>query len=339
MTADHQPVQALVTGGGGFLGRAIVERLLARGDAVRIFSRGAYPDLAAQGVDVVRGDLIDRAAVIAACRRCEIVYHLAGKPGIAVHLDAYYGPNVVGTENVLAGCREQGVQRLVFASSPSVIYNGQDMQGVNESVPYPSQFQAHYPYTKALAEQMVLAANSRHLRTISLRPHLIWGPGDTNLVPRIIARAHTLRRIGPTDKLVDNLYIDNAAEAHLLAGDALTPESPASGKAYFISQGEPRGMWSLINAILEAAGYPPVEKQISRPWAEAAACVSEVAYQLFRLRGEPRLTRFLVHQLSTSHWFDISAARRDLGYEPRVNIDEGLRRLRAWFKMHGRAVS
>mgnify|MGYP001270235199 FL=1 len=178
----------------------------------------------------------------------------------------------------------------------------------------------------------VLSSNSADLRTISLRPHLIWGPGDTNLVPRIIARAFTLRRIGDTNKLVDNLYIDDAADAHILACDALVPGSPAAGQAYFISQGEPRPIWELINAILDAAGYPPVEKRVSPAFAGAVAWLSAWAYYLLRLRGEPRLTPFLLHQLSAAHWFDISAARRDLGYEPRVSIDEGLQRLRAWLR-------
>ncbi|MFH1417582.1 MAG: NAD-dependent epimerase/dehydratase family protein [Planctomycetota bacterium] len=323
-------MQALVTGGGGFLGRAIVERLVARGDRVRSFSRGAYPELEAMGVEVVRGDLSDADAVSDGCMGRDVVFHCAARPGIWGSYVEFHEPNVHGTENVIAGCRRHGVRRLVFTSSPSVVFDGVDMEGVDESAPYPKTYDAHYPKTKAIAEQRVLAANGSELATVSLRPHLVWGPRDNHLVPRIIARAPSLRRIGPIDKKVDCTYIDNAADAHVLASDRLSPGSPISGKAYFISQGEPWGVWELVNGILSAAGLPPVTRSIPRGIALAAGACLETAYRLVGAKSEPRLTRFLVRELSTAHWFDISAARRDLNYEPKVSIEEGLRRLREW---------
>lgn len=332
MTSERKRLTALVTGGGGFLGRAIVERLLGRGDTVRIFSRGEYPGLSKQGVEVIRGDLADANAVDAACRGCDVVFHVAAKPGIGGTYADYYRPNVMGTENVIAGCKEQGVARLVYTSSPSAIFNENDMEGVDESAGYPNHFLAHYPKTKAIAEQKVLAANGHQLATIALRPHLIWGPRDNHLVPRIIARARTLRQIGPHNKKVDCIYIDNAADAHILACDKLGIRSPVAGKAYFISQGEPRGVWDLINAILAAADLPPITRRVPRSVAYAIGAGMEVAYRLLRLQGEPRLTRFVVQELSTAHWFDISAARRDLGYEPSVSIDEGMQRLAEWLR-------
>jgi nucleoside-diphosphate-sugar epimerase len=325
-------LNTLVTGGGGFLGRAIVERLIGRGDRVRSFARGAYPELARMGVEVVRGDLQDRDAVAAACAECDLVFHTAARAGIWGSYDEYYGPNVRGTENVVAGCRTHGVRRLVFTSSPSVVFDGTDMEGVDESVPYARHFETPYPETKALAERIVLAANGEDLRTVALRPHLIWGPGDNHLVPRIIARARSLRKIGGLDKKVDCIYIDNAAEAHLLAGDRLTPGSAVCGQAYFISQDEPRPLWNIVNDILSAAGLPPVTRRIPRRVALAVGAISELAYRALRIKGEPRLTRFLVRELSTAHWFAISAARRDLGYQPRVSIEEGMRRLAAWLR-------
>lgn len=325
-------MKVLVTGGGGFLGRAIVQRLLARGDSVRIFARGEYHDMAAQGVEVLRGDVQDATAVAAACKGCDTVFHVAGRPGIARPYTLYHGPNVVGTENVIAACRAHGIGRLIFTSSASVVFDGTDMEGVDESVPYPPRYEAYYPQSKAIAERNVLAANSAEMATVALRPHLIWGPGDTQLLPRIIARAKTLRRIGPVDKKVDSTYVDDAADAHLLAYDRLRPGSPVAGRVYFISQGDPRGVWEMVNGILAAAGLPPVTRRVPRWAALAAGAGLELIHWLARLQTEPRFTRFLVGELSTAHWFNIAAARRDLGYAPRVSIDEGLRRLADWLK-------
>jgi 2-alkyl-3-oxoalkanoate reductase len=171
--------KVLVIGGSGFLGRAIVERLLARGHAVRSYSRGAHPDLGRAGAEVVHGDVRDAAAVAAACAGREVVFHVAAKAGIWGPWSEYHETNVAGTENVVTGCRKQGVPRLVFTSSPSVVFDGTDMEGIDESVPYARHYQANYPKSKAAAERLVLTANGNRLATIALRPHLIWGPGDT----------------------------------------------------------------------------------------------------------------------------------------------------------------
>ncbi len=325
---------ALVTGGGGFLGRAIVERLIARGVRVRNFSRDSYPELIALGVESFQGDLTDAAALRRAATGCDIVFHVAAKAGVWGDETSYFRPNVIGTQNVIDACRDTGVSRLVYTSSPSVVFTGHDMEGVDESVPYAARYHAPYPRTKALAEQMVLAANDSNFSTVALRPHLIWGPRDNHLVPRIIARAKSLRRIGPRDPLVDCTYIDNAADAHLLAAERLVPGSPVAGKAYFISNGEPRGLWTLVNGILAAAKLPPVTRRIPKPIALAVASLMEATYRTLRIQSEPRLTRFLVEELTVSHYFDISAARRDFGYEPKIRIDEGLQLLEKWLTSH-----
>lgn len=327
-------MKALVTGGGGFLGKAIVERLVARGDSVTSYARGDYPELRTLGVTVARGDLSDADAVCRAAEGCDIIFHVAAKAGIWGPYQEYYHANVVGTENIIAACRACGIARLVYTSTPSVVFDGKDQEGIDESAPYPSHYHAHYPQTKAQAERLVLQANDGRLATVALRPHLIWGPGDHHLVPRILARARAgiLRRVGRRDNLVDCVYIDNAADAHLLAADRLAPGSPVAGKAYFISQGDPWPLWDLVNAILQAADLPPVTRWVPPSLAYAAGWAFETAYRLLGLTSEPRMTRFLACELSTAHWFNIAAARRDLGYHPSVSITEGLRRLRESFR-------
>lgn len=325
----------LVTGGGGFLGRAILEKLHVRGLKARSYSRSDYIDLRRFGTEHFRGDLANADALKRAVDGCDIVFHTAALAGVWGPYGEYHKVNVVGTQNVIDACRAAGVKRLVYTSSPSVIFDGSDMQGVNESAPYPKHYHTAYPKTKALAEQMVLAANSVTLPTVSLRPHLIWGPGDHQLVPRILARAASLRIIGGANKKVDSVYIDNAADAHLLAAGRLRPDSPVSGKAYFITNGEPRPLWELVNGILAAGKLPPVTRGVSRGMAFGAAMCLEMLYSLFGIEGEPRLTRFVARELTTAHWFDISAARRDLNYKPVVSIDDGLIRLRAWLQGGG----
>jgi nucleoside-diphosphate-sugar epimerase len=323
-------MKALVTGGGGFLGQAVVRGLRRRDAQVRSFSRQAHAGLDALGVEQCRGDLADAAAVDAAVAGCDVVFHVAAKPGIWGEYEAYHRVNVTGTQNVIAACRRHGVRKLVYTSSPSVVFDGRDMEGADESVPYSvnyaARYAAHYPKTKAMAEQLVRAANDAQLATVSLRPHLIWGPGDNHLLPRLVARARAgqLARIGARVNLIDTVYVDNAAEAHLLAAERLAPGSPAAGKVYFISQGEPVPMWEMVNRLLEAAGAPPVTRSVPVWLALALAWGFETAHRATRNPREPRLTRFVVHEMSTAHWFDISAARRDLGYAPAVSIAAGL---------------
>ncbi len=323
-------MRALVTGGGGFLGGAIVRLLVARGDRVRGLARSQYPTLAALGVEQHQGDVADLDAVKNAARDCDVVFHVAAKAGLAGRYRDYHRANVAGTENVLAACRAHGIARLVYTSSPSVVFDGRDMEGVDESVPYPKHYHAHYPATKAQAERLVLSANGPDLATVALRPHLIWGPGDNHLVPRILARgrAGRLRRIGGVNKPIDSVYVDNSADAHVLAADRLAPGSPVAGKAYFISNGEPMPLWDLVNRLLAAGDVAPVTRSVPFALAYAAGWLLEKAYAVARPQSEPPMTRFLARELTTAHWFDIGAARRDLAYRPRVTIAEGLRRLR-----------
>jgi len=327
-------LKALVTGGGGFLGGAIVRKLLARGDSVRSFTRSAYPWLGELGVEQVHGDLGNLADVCAAVAGCDVVFHVAAKAGVWGRYKDYHATNVVGTHNVIAACRQAGVSRLIYTSTPSVVHTGGDIEGANESIPYATHFDSPYPETKAAAEKDVLAANGPDLATVALRPHLVWGPDDPHLIPRILtrARAGKLRRIGIRPLTVDVTYIDNAADAHLNAADRLAPGSPPAGKAYFISNGEPVNLWEFINKVLGLAGVAPVNKAV-RVWvAKLAGRWMERCHRWFGLSGEPAMTRFMASQLSTSHWYDISAARRDLGYCPKVSVEDGLCRLAESFR-------
>jgi nucleoside-diphosphate-sugar epimerase len=326
-------MKALVTGGGGFLGRYIVEALVARGDAVRSFSRNRYSALDALGVEQSQGDLRDPHAARDACAGVDVVFHTAGVAGIWGRWRHFQAINTLGTENIVAGCVEHKVTRLIYTSSPSVTFDGRGQCGVDERAPYPQRWLAHYPHSKALAEQHVLAANGRSgLATCALRPHLIWGPRDEHLIPRLLARARAgqLRRVGDGTNLVDTIYVENAALAHLQAADSLDFHSPVAGKAYFLSQGEPVNLWSWIDEILALAQLPPVKSTISLRAAWCAGAMFEAAWKLLGRRDEPRMTRFLAAQLGTSHYYDISAARRDFGYAPRVSTAEGMQRLGEW---------
>ena len=322
--------KVLVTGGGGFLGGAIVKLLVERGDRVRSFSRSYYPELVSVGVEQFQGDISDKTSVAKACSGVDLVFHVAAKAGVWGDYSEYFKTNVTGTKNVIAACIKHKVSRLVYTSSPSVIFNGTDMEGVDESAPYSNKFFAHYPKTKAIAEQYIIKAARDGLLTIVLRPHLIWGPRDSHLVPRIIARAKRLVRVGDGKNLVDTIYIDNAVDAHILAADRLEENHKLSGNVYFISQGEPVPLWDMVNDILKAAGFAPVKRSISRRMAWVIGAMLEACYKLFKLSGEPQMTRFVAEELATAHWFDISAAKKDLGYIPRVSTEEGIRLLEDW---------
>jgi nucleoside-diphosphate-sugar epimerase len=322
----------LVTGGGGFLGGAIVRLLVARGERVRTLSRGNYPELERLGVVHFSGDIADGATVRHACEGVEAVFHVAAKPGVWGSYADFYQANVQGTRNVIEACRASGVSHLIYTSSPSVVFDGHDMEGVDESRPYPQHFEAHYPHTKALAEQTVLEAARNGLAALVLRPHLIWGPGDNHLVPRILARASKLRRIGDGKNKVDTIYIDNAAWAHVLAEKSLRENPSLSGRVYFISQDEPIELWRMVDLILAAGGRPPLKKRISPALAWFAGALCEGLYGTLGLKAEPPMTRFVARELATAHWFNIDAAKRDLGYRPQVSTTEGLRRLKEWLE-------
>ena len=323
--------QALVTGGGGFLGSSIVRMLLDKGVDVRSLQRSDNPDLKKLGVEIIRGDISDRDTVINAAAGCDVIFHVAAKAGVWGDYDDYYQCNVTGTKNIIDACQIHNIQKLIYTSSPSIVFAGEDEENINESTPYAEHFLTAYQKTKALAEQMVIEANNDTLATVALRPHLIWGPGDPHLAPRIIERAKAgrLRLVGKQNNLVDSTYIDNAAQAHILAAEALAINAVCSGKAYFISNDEPLPMKELINKILAAAEISPVTKTISTQLAYTIGMMMEIVYKILKLKGEPIMTRFVARQLSCAHWYDLTAAKTYIGYQAKITIDEGMERLKA----------
>jgi nucleoside-diphosphate-sugar epimerase len=321
----------IVTGGGGFVGSALCYALNNAGHRVISIARGNYPKLIEAGVESVRADLGENIDV---WQRCFVgvdgVFHTAAKVDMWGYWDDFIKANVRATENVIAACRKYGVKNLVFTSSPSVVHTGKDLIAVNESIPYSSHFSAFYPETKAMAEKIVLAASDEELHVVALRPHLIWGPNDTNLIPAITERARkgSLKRVGEGNNKVDLTFIEDCIEAHLCAMKTLeqTPEKCA-GKAYFISQGEPVLLWDWINQVLKAHKLPLVTRSVSLNVAMKVAAVCEFFSRIFLRLGllvPPRFSSFLVSEMATSHYFDISAAKNDIGYEPRYSITEAM---------------
>ena len=323
-------MRVLVTGANGFLGSNIVQQLLHRGYEVRAMTRRKSDALSSFNVECVSGDIRDLDSLLKATRDVDTVFHTAAISGIWGPWKKFHSTNTVGTRNVVEACVQNKVSKLVHSSSPSVVFNGEHQINGNESLPYPRRWLCHYPHSKALAEQHVLQANEfSGLMTCALRPHLIWGPGDRHLIPRLIQRAHTkqLRRVGDGGNQVDMIFVENAAIGHIQAAEAMENGSPVCGSAYFLSQGEPVNCWAWINDILQLAGLPRVKKSVSFFWAHKLGAALEGYHEMMNIETEPRMTRFLAAQLAKSHYYDISRAKKDFGYFPVVSTEEGMRRL------------
>jgi nucleoside-diphosphate-sugar epimerase len=326
-------MRALVTGGGGFLGLEVVRRLRARGDEVTVLARGDHPAVEPLGARLHRGDVADPEAVRRATQGADVVFHVAARAGVWGPKAEFERANVTGTEVVLAACRELGVRKLVYTSSPSVVFDGRDHLDATE-VPYPERYEATYPETKARAERMVLAANDASLATIALRPHLIWGPGDPHLLPRLFARAKArrLRKVGPGDNRVSITYVDNGAAAHVAAGDALAPGAACAGRAYFVNDPAPIVLWAWLNILFTRLDLPPVTGSVPVGVARTAGAIAEAVWSTFGLSGEPPMTRFVAAQLGSSHTYDVGPAVRDFGYAPPVGPEDALERTVAWWR-------
>ena len=325
-------MKAFVTGGGGFVGSAITRQLVDKGVEVGVFGRKHYPHLEKLGVRQFQGDILDSDLLIRFMQGYDTVFHVAAKAGIWGPKHEFEQTNVTGTRNVIGACFANNIQSLVYTSTPSVVFNRRDISGADERLPYAKRFLCYYASSKAVAEQMVLVSNSEVLKTCAIRPHLVWGPGDPHLIPRLIARgkAKKLKQVGNGLNMVDISYVDNVADAHILAAENLFYSATAAGNAYFISQGEPVNLWNWVNNLFQRLNIEPVTKKINAKPAYMIGTLLEGIHMWFSLEKEPKMTRFLAEQLAKSHWFSIDKARHDLGYEPRISTSEGLDRLIKW---------
>jgi len=320
-------MKVLVTGGGGFLGSTVARQLLARGDEVTVLGRGRYPKVEALGASGLSWDLSqEKPGLSEALQGFDAVIHSAARAGVWGSRHDYWSINVEGTRRLVEACEAAGVPKFVYTGSPSCTFDGSDHENATEAdCPYPEDFEAIYPESKAAAEKLVLAANGDALATTSLRPHLIYGPGDPHLLPRVVQRnrAGRLAIVGTGENKVGITYVENAAAAHVQALDALGPNSANAGKAYFITDPEPVAIWTWINRILGELGEEPVSRKVPLGVARFGGGLLEGVWELFGLEGEPPMTRFVAAQLASTHWYDLSAARADFGYAPPVEAAAG----------------
>ena len=325
-------MRILVTGGGGFLGSYIIKELLKNPSyIVTNFSRHAYPSLEDIGVPTIKGNLQNVEDINRALDQgFDAIFHVAALAGVWGKYEDYYGINYLGTKNLLEAAKSKGIKRFVYTSTPSVVFDKSDLMGVGEERPYAEKFLNAYSETKTMAEKLVLQMNdSESFLTCALRPHLIWGPGDPHLFPRVIQKGKEgkLRIVGDGENLVDIIYVENAARAHVQAFEHLSPGSRVCGQAYFLGQERPVKLWDFINQVLGMVKVEPVMNSID---VETAYRLGWFLEKMFKLLGiqkpEPPMTRFVALNLGKSHYFSHEKARRDFGYTPHVSIEEGLKR-------------
>ncbi|WP_127715927.1 NAD-dependent epimerase/dehydratase family protein [Halobacteriovorax sp. HLS] len=319
----------LVTGAGGFLGKYIAKLLIEQGHHVVNFSRNSYPELEELGVENRTGDLQDLASIDNALEGITGIFHVAGKVAMWGKWEDFYNVNTVGTMNLIKCAKRRGISKFVYTSTPSVVFGKEEIHGENETLNYPKEYLSLYAKSKMMAEKYVLESNSENFYTCALRPHLIFGPGDQNIIPRLLdaAQKNKLKIVGDGENLVDIIYVENAAKAHVQAFDKLGSGSKVCGQAYFIAQEKPVKLWSFINTILEKKAIAPVKKKISLRKAYFIGSVIEFILRSFRIWNvHPPMSRFVALQLSKSHYFSHGKALEHFDYSPEVSIEQAIDR-------------
>lgn len=323
-------MKILVTGGGGFLGGHLCRGLLEKGHQVRVLARQRYPELEQLGVELIQGDIQSLESCVSACRGVDAIFHTASKVAMWGRWEDFYQTNTIGTKNMLQAASRAGVARFIYTSTPSVVFSDHDHINAGPDTAYPplERFQSLYAKSKALAEQEVLKAHHPpSLLTVAIRPHLIFGPGDKNIIPRLIqkARRGRLLQVGEGNNLVDVIHVKNAVHAHLCALERLSPDSPIGGKAYFVGQEEPVSLWPFIESILAHYQLSPPNKSISFKRAYRLGALFEKLFRFFHWYDrEPPMTRFVAMQLAKSHYFDHKPAQEELGYQPQILLPQCL---------------
>lgn len=325
-------MKVLVTGAGSLLLGGIAQQLAERGDHVVCLQR-RVKERTHQNITMFAGDIRDRGSVTEAANGCDAIIHGAARVGVMGSWEEFHSTNVDGTSNIVSAAGEHRIARLVYVSTPSVAHVGDAIEGDIATPATTGRKRAYYAESKAQAEILALQASGADLGVVAIRPHLVWGPGDTQLVGRIVERARQgrLMMVGTGNALVDSTFIENAISAHMAALDAVTPGSPCAGKAYVISNGEPRTVNELMSRICEAAGVEFSPKHVPALIARNLGSLVERVWPLFR-KDEPPITRFVAEQLGTAHWFDQRPVQNDLNWKPTVSLDEGFVRLAHWFE-------
>ena len=324
-----------MTGTGSLLLGGLASELLRRGDEVVCLQRRPAAFMGHQNAHEVLADICNTDAVALAAKGCDAIIHGAARVGVVGSQKEFYDTNVHGTENILRAAEQQSISRLVFVSTPSVAHTGASLVGAPAGQAEIGRSRSYYAESKAIAERTVLNARNSQLAVVAIRPHLVWGPGDTQLVGRIVERAKSgrLAVVGTGNALVDSTYIDNAISAHIAALDALHIGSACDGKAYVVSNGEPRTVNELMRSMCESAGVPFEPRHLSLTLGIRLGSLVERLWPLMQ-SSEPPITRFIAEQLGTAHWFDQRVVHNDLKWAPSVTLDEGFKQLTQWFAWH-----
>ena len=319
-------MKILVTGAGGFLGLNICKVLVKKYEVIN-FSRNHHSELDELGITTRKGSLRDKDSIKSALNGIDAVFHIAAIAGVWGKEEDYVQTNEVGTIELVNACKEIGIKYFIYTSSPSVVFEKDDIILGDETLPYPKTFLNHYGRTKANAEKYVLDSVANDFLAVSLRPHLIWGPNDSHILPRLVqkAKAGKLKQVGNGENLVDIIFVENAALAHVQAFENLITNPSISGNSYFIGQERPVNLWDFINQLLVSAGEELVETTVSFKTAYRVGWFLEKVFSILGItKPEPPMTRFVACQLAKSHYFSHAKAERDFGYKAVVSIEEGL---------------